>query len=418
MKKDWLLFVDTILIIAIGLTTLYSTVVGEENILGGGGILNKQLIFVLVGLILYFAVTYFNYRYTGHPQILIPLYVILVLALVYLLIFGIEINYSKRWIKIGGVQLQVSEFAKLGMIMITAWLMSMHKKYSMWKLAAISFASSVVLGGLIFVEPDASTAILLIVINMLMLFTVLPNQVRNAILVFIVLISAAVLNLIIGLNFNLLTFISIGFLILAIILGLVVTKKGKMLLVIALIVGVVLGGSGRLAWNHVLADYQKDRIESFINPEADTQGSGFQVNQAKVAIGSGTLIGKGFGHGTQSKLNFLPEHQTDFVFAAFAEEFGLIGASFVLLLYAFAVFRIFHNATLTDDLYGSLICIGFGIKFLLETLVNIGMNLGLTPATGVALPLMSAGGSILMSTMIGLGLVQSVVVHRNVIDTN
>jgi rod shape determining protein RodA len=416
MRKDWLLFVDIILIIAIGLTTLYSTVIGEENILGGGGIVNKQLIFVLVGLIIYFAITYFNYSYTSHPQVIIPSYVVILLALAYLLAFGVTIGGSKRWIKLGSVQVQVSEFAKIVVIMLTAWLISLHKKYSIWKLAGISLLCTLPLAVLVFLEPDASSAILIVALNFLMIFTILPNQIRNAALVLIVLLTSIGFNLIINWNLGIVTLaIWVGTISLTA-AGLIISKKLKILFLIALILGVALGGGARLAWDHVLADYQKDRVEAFVDPEADTQGSSFQVNQAKVAIGSGQLVGKGFGHGTQSKLNFLPEHQTDFVFAAFGEEFGLLGASFVLILYAVAIFRIFRNATLTEDIYGTLICVGFGIKLLLESLVNIGMNIGLTPVTGVALPLMSAGGSTMISTMIGLGLVQSVVVHRNVID--
>ncbi len=417
MRKDWLLFVDIVLIIAIGLTTLYSTVIGEENILGGGGIVNKQLLFVLAGLLIYFFITYFNYNYTAHPQVIIPVYVLILLGLVYLLFFGIEINYSRRWIRLGGVQLQVSEFGKIAVIMLTAWLISLNKKYDLWKLAGLSFLATILYATLIFFEPDASTAIITVAINVLMIFTILPNQLRNTVLIVLAVSSAILFNLVINLTFSIYTFVLIGVIIALTVVGFIIERKVKVLIVLALIVGVVMGGSLRLSWDYVLADYQKQRIESFVNPEADVQGSAFQVNQAKVAIGSGLLLGKGFGHGTQSKLNFLPEHQTDFVFAAFAEEFGLIGATFVLLLYAFACIRIFRIATMTNDMYGALISIGFGIKFLLEILINIGMNLGLTPATGVPLPLMSAGGSILISTMIGLGLVQSVLVHRDVIDT-
>jgi rod shape determining protein RodA len=417
MRKDWLLFVDIVLIIAIGLTTLYSTVIGEENILGGGGIVNKQLLFVLVGLLIYFLITYFNYNYTAHPQVIIPVYVLILFGLVYLLLFGIEINYSRRWIRLGGVQLQVSEFGKIAIIMLTAWLISLNKKYDLWKLAGLSFLATLLYAGLIFFEPDASTAIITVAINVLMIFTILPNQLRNSVLIVLAVVSAILFNMVINLTFSAYTFVLIGLVVVLTVVGLIVERKTKILIVLALIVGVLMGGSLRLSWDYVLADYQKQRIESFVNPEADVQGSAFQVNQAKVAIGSGLLLGKGFGHGTQSKLNFLPEHQTDFVFAAFAEEFGLIGASFVLFLYAFACIRIFRIATMTNDIYGALISIGFGIKFLLEILINIGMNLGLTPATGVPLPLMSAGGSILISTMIGLGLVQSVLVHRDVIDT-
>lgn len=410
MKKDWLLFTDIVLIVAIGLTTLYSTVVGTENIFGGGGVVNRQLIFVLIGFGVYFGFSYLDYRFSGHPQVIVPLFVITIIALVLLLVFGVEVNNAKRWIFIGNAQLQPSEFAKIVMIMTTGWVFSLKRHFNVWLLAGISFVLTLVLAVLIFLEPDAGTALILVTIWGLMAFSVLPDQVRNILVVGIMLLAAAGINLLLtgGMAWGIaITLLAIGISA----LSFAFTKYSRWIMILALFLGLGVGLMGRVMWDSVLADYQKERIETFINPSEDTQGAGFQVDQSKVAIGSGMLFGKGFGHGTQSKLKFLPEHQTDFVFAAFAEEFGMIGALFVLGLYGFAVLRIFQISSLTKDVYGTLLCVGVGVKILLEVFVNIGMNLGVIPATGVPLPLMSAGGSIFLVTMIALGLVQSVRIH-------
>lgn len=412
MRKDWLLFTDIVLIVAIGLTTLYSTVIGTEDIFTGGGVVNRQLLFVVIGFALYFAVSYFDYRFTGHGQVLIPLYVTILGVLIYLLVFGQEVNNSRRWIFLGSFQFQPSEFAKLIVLFLTAWLLSLKDRVNVWLLAGISFTLTIIIAVLIFLQPDAGTAIVLMAMWGLTAFVILPDQVRNLVVLLIIGFAAVGTSFILsgsvlwGIGS---TIVSAGISL----LGFFMTKTSKWVMLAAVVIGVVIGVSGRVMWDSVLEDYQKARIESYVNPSADTQGAAFQVDQSKVAIGSGMLLGKGFGHGTQSKLNFLPEHQTDFIFAAFAEEFGLVGSLFLLTLYALAILRIFQIGSLSADSYGMILCAGIGIKLLIEVFVNIGMNLGITPATGVPLPLMSAGGSIFLATMFGFGFVQSVMVHSD-----
>ena len=183
----------------------------------------------------------------------------------------------------------------------------------------------------------------------------------------------------------------------------------KSLALVALCIGFLLGLFLNVSWESLLHDYQKDRIVAYFNPSETAENESFNVNQSKIAIGSGQLLGKGFGNGTQSKRNFLPEHQTDFIFASFAEEFGLLGGVFVLGLYGFLILYCFFLAinTMENTLY-SLLCLGVGIKILLEVFINLGTNMGTIPATGIPLPLMSAGGTITMMTFACLGLVQNV----------
>ncbi|MBN2100518.1 rod shape-determining protein RodA [Candidatus Dojkabacteria bacterium] len=418
MKKDWLLFVDILLILALGLTTLYSTVIGEETILRGGGVINRQLLFILVGLTLYFVITYFNYKYTGHWQVIIPIYLILVIGLVLLLFFGVEINQAKRWIIIGGFQLQISEFTKIILIMITAFLLSLRKKYNIWLLASISIILSIIPAILVFLEPDAGTAVIMVGIPIVICLTYLPNQLRNLIFVALSLIAGVIFYMSLGANFSAATIVLGAILLVGSIALLIKSPKNILMIGLIILAGLFIGGLSKFAWTHVLGDYQKARITCFIDPEADPSGACFQVSQSKIAIGSGLLDGLGFGHGTQSKLRFLPEHQTDFIFAAFTEEFGFVGSILIFILYGFAILRIIMISTKTRDLYGSAISIGMALKILFEFLINVGMNLSIMPATGVPLPLMSAGGSMLLATMIGLGLVQSVLNNREIIDSD
>ncbi len=411
MKRDLALFADIVLLIALGLTTLYSTVVGEENVIFGGGVLNKQLIFVILGLGVYFGISYLNYKVLQYPQIFMFFYAVIFLSLLMLLIFGIEINNAKRWIVIGDFQFQISELAKFVVILITAGLMSMKDKRNPYKLAGFSFILTLAIVTLVFLEPDASTSIVTMGIWLLMIFVALPNQFLNLGILLVLFFS--------GIGMNLLVLQNIIWVIVlvasALIIGTIIFIKYenlKWVIVGVFIGGLLLGLFGNYAWNNILQDYQRERIETFLDPEEDVQGSGFQVAQSKVAIGSGMIWGKGFGHGTQSKLNFLPEHQTDFIFAAFAEEFGLVGSLFLLALYVFVIFRILSISNLSSDYFGSILCIGLASKLLLESFINIGMNLGVIPATGIPLPLMSAGGSILLVSMFGFGLIQSVYANR------
>ena len=162
----------------------------------------------------------------------------------------------------------------------------------------------------------------------------------------------------------------------------------------------------------VLHDYQRQRILTFINPESDPSGSGYHILQSKIALGSGGLLGKGYGLGSQSQLNFLPEKQTDFIFATLAEEFGFLGCAAILLLYAAVIFMALRTASLAHSHFGRLTAAGVTSTFALYVLINGAMVMGMAPVVGVPMPLLSYGGSVMLTVMIGFGLVQSVRVHR------
>ena len=162
----------------------------------------------------------------------------------------------------------------------------------------------------------------------------------------------------------------------------------------------------------VLHDYQRERILTFLSPENDPSGSGYHILQSKIALGSGGLLGKGYGLGSQSQLNFLPEKQTDFIFATLAEEFGFVGCVSILALYAAVIFMALRTASLAHSHFGRLSAAGVTATFAFYVLINGAMVMGLAPVVGVPMPLLSYGGTVALTVMVGFGLVQSVRVHR------
>jgi len=160
-------------------------------------------------------------------------------------------------------------------------------------------------------------------------------------------------------------------------------------------------------WTFAFAPYQKDRIINFINPLTDIHSSGYNASQSTIAVGSGEVLGKGLGFGTQSRLKFLPEPQSDFIFAAFAEEWGFVGSCFILLLFGLVIWRVLHSASLGASNFEMLFGIGIAIFFMSHILINIGMNIGLLPITGIPLPFMSYGGSHLVTEFAGLGILMN-----------
>jgi len=162
----------------------------------------------------------------------------------------------------------------------------------------------------------------------------------------------------------------------------------------------------------VLHDYQRKRILTFLNPESDPSGSGYHILQSKIALGSGGLLGKGYGLGSQSQLNFLPEKQTDFIFATLAEEFGFLGCISMLILYAAVIFMALRTAYVSHSHFGRLAAAGVTATFTLYVLINGAMVMGLAPVVGVPMPMLSYGGTVMVTVMVGFGLVQSVRVHR------
>ena len=168
-----------------------------------------------------------------------------------------------------------------------------------------------------------------------------------------------------------------------------------------------------VVWYGGLHQYQRERIITFINPDHDARGAGYQINQAKIAFGSGGILGKGYMNGSQSQQSFLPEKQTDFIFTMLGEEFGFFGAFLILMLYSAIVVILFWAAKMCRNRFGQLVCFGFMLNFFIYYFINISMVLGLVPTVGVPLPLMSFGGSSLLSLMFGFGLCENAHIHKD-----
>jgi rod shape determining protein RodA len=289
-----------------------------------------------------------------------PVYAIGLLLLLGVAVHGHASLGATRWLDIGPIRIQPSEIMKIGLVLALArfyhGLSADQARLSWWLLIpAILIAIPV---ALVAKQPDLGTAILLAV-------------------------TGAAVVMLAGLS---------------------------LWVIAAAVVGVAVAAP--LAIKFVLKPYQLDRILTFLHPENDPSGSGYHILQAKIALGSGGILGRGYGLGSQSQLNFLPEKQTDFIFATLAEEFGLIGCVSMLALYGVAIVIALRIANLSHSHFGRLAAAGVTATFALYVLINGAMVMGLAPVVGVPMPLLSYGGTVMVTVMVGFGLVQAVRVHR------
>lgn len=309
----------------------------------------QQILFGLVGLMIVFSLRFFDYRLLR--SILKPAYFLVTVLLLVTFFLGSETRGSIRWIPLGPFNFQPSEFAKPILILSLAAFWSKH--LPSWKSVLKSILIFLPLAVLIFEQPDLGTALTVMFIWMVMLLAA-------------------------NISFKKLLMLSL--------VGLIILPVGWFL----------------------LHDYQRERFVSFLYPAKDPLGVGYNVIQSTIAVGSGELFGRGLGRGTQSRLQFLPEFRTDFIFATMAEELGLFGSLIILILYGVLFGMLFKLLFKLNDQFGELILIGVMSMLFFQTGVNMGMNLGLLPITGITLPLLSYGGSSLITTFLCLGLAFSV----------
>jgi len=353
LKFDFVLIATTLLLLTVSFLTLYSL-----SISSGTDYFSKQLIFSIVGLGAMFFATFFDYRHIQRYSTL--LYFGTIFILLGVLVFGTTVRGTAGWISFGFFQIQPVEFSKITLIIFLASFISKKKsELGEWTRVIASLILSAILIFLVLKQPDLGSSLVLIALWMSM---ILSSGLRM-----------------------------------------------KHLIVLSILGMTIISGS----W-FVLADYQKERINNFVHPESDPRGSGYNVLQAIVAVGSGGLSGKGIGHGSQSQLNFLPEKHTDFIFAVIAEELGLIGSFFVMSLYFFLLYRIKRIADTASDNFGYLIAVGVLTMLFVQIMINIGMNIGLLPVTGLPAPLVSYGGSSLVTTLFSLGLVLNISQKRRI----
>ena len=349
---DVVLIATTLVLTILGVAMIYSaTSAGRQPEL-----YLKQLALVGAGLVCMAIAAAIDYRRLADRAVL--LYVLSVVTLVYVLRFGPLIASTRRWILIGGFQLQPSEFVKLAAAVFVAKIFSEFRQESLGlRDVALPGAAVGLLVLLIAREPDLGTAACLVPL-----------------------------------------FLAVAFL-----AGL------RMRAVFLLGAALVLGAA--LAWP-VLKDYQKTRIYTFLDPSLDPKGAGYQSIQSQIAVGSGGLVGRGFMEGSQAQLGYLPARHTDFVFSVLAEEGGFLGVLVALALYLLLLWRMLETARLARDRLGAFIVAGVSAAFAFQVVYNVGMVAGLVPVKGLPLPLMSYGGSSVVASLTGIGLVLSVRMRR------
>lgn len=346
-KLDWVIICVVALLLLVGLLVLYSL-----SASGGTNYFLKQLVFSLLGLGVMFFMASLDYHYVQRYST--ALYFLTILVLFLVLVFGTTVRGTAGWLSLGVFQIQPVEIAKVTLIIFLASFISKKKsELGEWTRVIASLILSAVLIFFVLRQPDLGSSLVLAAI-------------------WVGMILASGLRL-------------------------------KHLVVLG-----VLGTSLVFGSWFLLADYQKARIDTFLHPESDPQGTGYNVLQAMVAVGSGGMSGRGLGYGSQSQLSFLPEKHTDFIFAVIAEELGLVGALFVITLYGVLLYRIRRIGILASDNFGYLLSLGVMIMVFVQVLINVGMNVGLLPVTGLPAPLLSYGGSSLVSICASLGLLLGV----------
>ncbi|MGB8643801.1 MAG: rod shape-determining protein RodA [Anaerolineae bacterium] len=357
---DWLLVIPPVLLMIIGTLMIYNTT-GTKPGFDTSDLLHditfRQIVYVVAGLVVLFSLSAFDYRI--YAAFRYPLYLLMIGLLAVVFILGQITHGAQRWIDLSFFQLQPSEPAKLIIVLVLAKFFADHEKeMSKWRTLAVSLAIVGLPIGMVYLQPDLGTALVLGFI-------------------WLVMVIAA------GLSW-------------------------RRLLMLA-VIGVILLP---LVWL-TLQPYQRDRVMTFMNPSADPLGSGYNPLQAQIAIGSGGIWGLGLGSGMTSQLRYLRIRHTDFIFAVIGEELGFWGGVFIFFLFVFIIVRLLRAAVTSHSAYGRLVAVGFAAALFFQSFVNLGMNLGLMPVTGIPLPFVSSGGSSLVTYLMMLGIVESVLSYDN-----
>jgi len=349
---DWSLFILATLLSTLGVVFIFSVTYSQNPYL-----MISQIIYFLIGAVIAVLLTFFDYRnLRGLSPIL---YGVLLVLLIIVLFLGSHAFGAARWIDLKIFQLQPSEIGKVIILLLLARIFAETKEFDFKKILLI-IGIVIVPIILILRQPDFGTAMVFFVALLILFFF----------------------------------------------------SNVKKIILLAIIAGLILAAP--VGW-HFLKPYQKDRIYTFINPSKDPYGSGYNVTQAKITVGSGGLWGKGIGKGSQIQLNFLPVAHTDFIFASAAESIGFVGSTGLILLLVFLVVRIINVARVSKDLFGYYFALGWGLTLLFQVFVNVGMNMGIMPVTGIPLPFISSGGTSMLTNMAAIGILQSIYLrHRKI----
>jgi rod shape determining protein RodA len=322
---------------------------------------SHQLVWIGISFTVLFTFSFIDFRFLKRTDILVTLFAIFSGLLILLFVFGHTAKGAQSWFSVGGFSFQPSDMMKLVVILMLAKYFSRrHIEIGNFKHILISGLYAFIPFLLVFLQPDFGSAIIIFCIWFGM-------------------------TLVSG-----------------------ISKKHLLIVLGVMAIAFV------MLWGFVFKQYQKDRIINFVQPLSNIHGSGYNVYQSTIAVGSGQIFGKGVGFGTQSRLNFLPEFETDFIFAAFSEEWGFVGVIILFILLGLIIWRILHMALLGTTNFEILYGLGLAIYFMTHFIINIGMNLGIMPVTGITLPFMSYGGSHLLTEFMGLGLLMGMNRYRRV----
>ena len=347
MRIDWILFLATLPILAAGLSTMHAFT-------GDSSFAYHQLLWIVASIIAFFSISLVDVRFLRLRSVSATLFIVSVVVLSALFLVGKVSHGAANWIDFGFFSFQPSDFAKLALIIILAKYFSRrHIDIANIRHIIVSGAYAFIFFALVLLHPDLGSSIIIFLIW----------------------------------------------------LGMVMVSGISRKHLFALFSLVVIGFT--FLWFFGFHDYQKQRIVNFIHPLTDIRGSGYNSYQSTIAVGSGELFGKGVGYGTQSRLKFLPEYQTDFIFAAFSEEWGFVGILIFFGLYGVLIWRILVSAALGATNFEILYGVGVAIFFIVHLLVNVGMNIHLLPVTGTPLPFMSYGGTHVMTEFIALGILMA-----------
>lgn len=340
---DYFMLLGIFPLLVVSLTTL-------SSFTGQSGLFTKQLTWMVVSIIVFFALSFVDFRFMRKTAPVIFLYLISFFFLCILLLLGSKVNGARSWFSLGGFSFQPVDLAKFSLVFVLAkYFSKRHVEIANIKHIIISGLYAFLIFAVVLLQPDFGSAIVVFCIW-----------------------------------FGMVLFSGIS-------------KKHLMTVAITVTVSFL------LLWNFGLHEYQKQRVLNFIHPLADIRGSGYNAYQSMVAVGSGGFLGKGIGFGTQSRLNFLPEYETDFIFAAFSEEWGYVGVLFLCASFALVIFRVLSNASRSESNFESLYGVGVAIFLMSHFFINVGMNVGLMPVTGIPLPFVSYGGSNMLICFASLG---------------
>jgi len=354
-RLDWPLFVAAVVLSCAGLAMLYSLSVASGDFLQ----FEKQTLFVVMGTLIVLFLSFFDFRvFKNRSGSVLLVYGASIALLAVLFIFGIRVKGTAAWLQVGSFGFQSVEITKLAVVILLAKYFSSRHKESYRFLHIIISGMYVALPAvLVLLQPDFGSALTLIL-----------------------------------LWFGIVAFSGI---------------KLKHLVILFLIAAIVSAS----AWFFLFKPYQKERIFSFFDPSADPSGASYNIIQSLAAVSTGSWLGKGYLHGTQGSLGFLPEAKTDFIFAAFVEEFGFAGALLLFATFLFFLWRVLRVGQQASNNFARIFCCGFVILMLVHIAINISMNLNMLPVVGIPLPLVSYGGSHLITIFLGISMVQSIRVH-------